>query len=294
MQNGNQTMKKNQFIRPRRILAVHDLSCFGRCALTVIIPTLSSMGHQVIPLPTALLSTHTGGFDGIHFLDLTEHMMPIAEHFDALGIEFDAVYTGFLGSADQVDIVKKIIARSRKSKSRPIVLIDPVMGDDGVLYSTYTPELVSGMRRLCRDADIITPNLTEACFLTGIEHRDTSAMTESDISKYTNELFAALRELCDGDIVITGIVLPDGNILTAAYDGHEVFCVENEHLPAIYPGTGDIFASVILGDILNGKSFFEAVEAACSLVSESISETLPLNEPKRDGVAIERLLKKEL
>lgn len=251
------------------------------------------MGHQVIPLPTALLSTHTGGFTDIHFLDLTEHMMPIAEHFDALGIEFDAVYTGFLGSAAQVDIVKKIIERAKKKATDTVILVDPVMGDDGVLYSTYTPELVSGMKRLCRDADIITPNLTEACFLTGIEHKDTSKMTPADINKYENELFAALRELCNGDIVITGIVLPDGNILTAAYDGNEVFGVENEHLPAIYPGTGDIFASVILGNILNGKSFFEAVKAACNLVSETISETLPTAEPKRDGVAIEKLLKKE-
>lgn len=252
------------------------------------------MGHQVVPLPTALLSTHTGGFTDIHFLDLTEHMMPIAEHFDALGIEFDAVYTGFLGSAAQVDIVKKTIEREKGKASDPVILVDPVMGDDGVLYSTYTPELVSGMRRLCRDADIITPNLTEACFLTEIEHRDTSMMTESDIGKYIDKLFAALREFCNGDIVITGIVLPNGNILTAAYDGNETFRVENKHLPAIYPGTGDIFASVILGKILNGKSFFEAVKTACDLVAETISETLPTDEPKRDGVVIEKLLKKEL
>lgn len=288
-------IKEDRAARPCRVLAVHDLSCFGRCALTVIIPTLSSMGHQVIPLPTALLSTHTGGFTDIHFVDLTEHMMPIAEHLDSLGIEFDAIYTGFLGSADQVDIVQRIIENSRTKSSPPLVLIDPVMGDDGVLYSTYTPELVLGMKRLCKGAaDIMTPNLTEACLLTDIEYRDTSKMDARELDEYCERLIAELGARYSCKTVISGIVLSNESILTLACDGSDTVRVERRHLPAMYPGTGDIFASVILGNILNGKDFFESVRAACDFVYSTVSVTLPIDEPKRDGVAIEKLLKKEL
>lgn len=285
--------KEDSSARPRRVLAVHDLSCFGRCALTVIIPTLSSMGHQAVPLPTALLSTHTGGFTGIHFVDLTEHMLPIAEHLDSLGIEFDAIYTGFLGSAAQVDIVQKIIEHSRSKHSSPFVLVDPVMGDDGVLYSTYTPELVDGMKRLCRAAaDMITPNLTEACLLTDIEYKDTSKMDASELDSYCERLISELYARYSCLTVISGIVLANESIMTLAYDGHDTVRVESRHLPAMYPGTGDIFASVILGNILNGKSFFESVRGATEFVSLTVSATMPIDEPKRDGVAIEKLLKK--
>ena len=136
----------------KRILAIHDLSCFGRCALTVVMPIISSMGHQVVPLPTALLSTHTGGFDDLHFRDLTDDMEATVRHFERLGLTFDAIYSGFLGSARQIDIVSDIIRRfgQRPSRSggyaeRVPVRVDPVMGDDGSLYSTYTDELVAGV-----------------------------------------------------------------------------------------------------------------------------------------------------
>ena len=136
----------------KRICAIHDLSCFGRCALTVISPVLSAMGYQAVPVPTALLSTHTGGFSDMHFLDLTDSMEKIAEHFSSLGLSFDAIYSGFLGNVAQIDSVEHYI--DRFSEDGTLVLVDPVMGDDGELYSTYTEELMRGMTRLCRKADV--------------------------------------------------------------------------------------------------------------------------------------------
>ena len=143
---------KNSISAPKTVAAIHDLSCFGRCALTVVIPALSAMGIQVIPIPTALLSTHTGGFTDMYFEDLTDAMKPIARHFEELGLKFDAIYTGFLGSAKQIDIVSNFIRRF--SDENTVVLVDPVMGDDGELYSTYTDEMRDRMYELCELADI--------------------------------------------------------------------------------------------------------------------------------------------
>ena len=159
---------------PPKVAAIHDLSCFGRCALTVIIPTLSALGSQTVPIPTALLSTHTGGFENMFFADLSREMDEISNHFSSLGMEFDAVYSGFLGSEAQIGRVSSFIDKFAK-KGAPI-LVDPVMGDDGVLYSTYTKELGMGMRQLVQKADIITPNYTEACFLTETEYRSTNGI----------------------------------------------------------------------------------------------------------------------
>ena len=149
-------MKKNNFNLPTA-LALHDLSCFGKCALTVIIPTLSAMGVQTVPIPTAFLSTHTGGFEGFYFEDLTPAMDKIADHLQDVGVEADAVYTGFLGSEEQISTVMGIIDRFGKSDgegNKPLVLVDPVMGDDGRLYSTYNEEMVEGVKKLCEKADV--------------------------------------------------------------------------------------------------------------------------------------------
>lgn len=283
---------------PKRIAAIHDLSCFGRCALTVIIPVLSAMGHQTVPVPTALLSTHTGGFDNLFFLDLTEQMTHIYDHFKRLGLEFDAIYSGFLGNAGQVDIVKEIIHHQRanaavRGTTQPLVFIDPVMGDDGVLYSTYNRELVEGMRVLCHEADIITPNITEAAFLTDTPCVDTTALTDDELYDYIDRLAEKLEHLCSGRIVITGIGRADGNILTVAFEAasDDVLYFEEKMIPASYPGTGDIFASVLLGKLLEGADFESSVKSACTFVSDVIGYSLPINTPHRDGVAVEALLK---
>ena len=277
---------------PKKIAAVHDLSCLGRCALTVIVPTLSVMGYQVIPVPTALLSTHTGGYTDMHFRDLTNDMEQIAAHFQALGTSFDSVYTGFLGSTRQIETVESFIktfaAPSEGSETRPLVMVDPVMGDDGELYSTYTKELAEGIRHLCHFASVITPNLTEACFLTDIPYQNTKAMTEAQATSYANAIMDALQQQYRCSIVITGIHLQSGGVgnLCAEADGKRFFSQQPE-CGHSYPGTGDIFASVLLGGLLNGTSFAQSVEDAAEFVAHLIRTSVKISTPVREGVALE-------
>ncbi len=284
-------MKKKYFNLPTA-LALHDLSCFGKCALTVIIPTLSAMGVQTVPIPTAFLSTHTGGFDGFYFEDLTAAMDKIADHLQEVGVEADAVYTGFLGSEDQISTVSRIIDRFGKADgegNKPLVLVDPVMGDDGRLYSTYNKEMVEGVKNLCEKADIITPNVTEACFLTEEGFRDLSNSSEEDAKKYAEHLCEKLLCLGAKKIVITGIHYGGNKVGTYGYDG-ESFLYGKEHVDKSYPGTGDLFASVLLGELLRDKSFKEAVISASDFTRKVIEYSSQFETSTRNGVAFEPFL----
>lgn len=277
---------------PPAVAAIHDLSCFGRCALTVVMPTLSVMGYQVVPVPTALLSTHTGGFTDLHFCDLTEHMEQIAAHFSRLDVRFRAIYTGFLGSAEQIETVSHFLDRFAslpdESGEPPLILIDPVMGDDGVLYSTYTHELMCGMRRLSRRAQLLTPNLTEACFLTDTPYRDTAELAEREAMEFVKMLLEKLTDITEGRIVITGVHLSDGTLANLGKDRDgSLFCVRRPHEGKSYPGTGDLFASVLLGALLRGEPFRDACELAASFVGEVIRASAAIPTPVRNGVALE-------
>ena len=280
--------------RVPRVAAIHDLSCFGRCALTVIIPTLSVMGLQCIPVPTALFSTHTGGFQNMHFIDLSDSMEGIADHFETLPLSFDALYSGFLGSARQIGIVSDFIDRFRCGAGKQArVLVDPVMGDDGRLYSTYTEELQAGMRRLCEKADIITPNLTEACFLTGTPWQDTTEMSAYDAEVFAGELAHKMSAFGASQIVITGVPCDDsigtyGLDATKATD--QTFFSRVTRRPKSFPGTGDIFASVLLGALMRGDDLYTATRAAADFVGEVIAYSQNCGEPTRDGVLLEPLL----
>lgn len=279
--------------RVPRVAAIHDLSCFGRCALTVILPTLSVMGLQCVPVPTALFSTHTGGFTGMHFVDLSGSMERIADHFETLPLTFDAIYSGFLGSARQIGIVSDLIDRFRgENESRALVMVDPVMGDDGKLYSTYTRELQDGMRHLCEKADIITPNLTEACFLTGTPYRDTTHMTTEEAEDFAASLARRMTVFGASQIVLTGV--PHGNeIGTYALDtrGEEQgFFYIRPRQPRSFPGTGDIFASVLLGSLLRGDPLPTATRTAADFVGDVIAYSQTCPEPTRDGVLLEPML----
>lgn len=273
---------------PPKVAAIHDLSCFGRCALTVIIPTLSALGAQPVPIPTALLSTHTGGFENMFFADLSREMDEISSHFSELGISFDAIYSGFLGSDAQIGRVSDYIDRFAK-KDAPI-LVDPVMGDDGALYSTYTKELGEGMRHLVQKADIITPNYTEACFLTGTEYRPTDKMSHDEIVELANSLIKKLLRFGQKKIAVTGFESAD-SVLTLGVDSDGIFTDERPKHSASYPGTGDVFASVLLGSILNGESFKDSVHKACGFTAEVIEYTMQFPTPHREGVMLEPCLK---
>ena len=273
---------------PPKVAAIHDLSCFGRCALTVIIPTLSALGSQTVPIPTALLSTHTGGFENMFFADLSREMDEISNHFSALGMEFDAVYSGFLGSEAQIGRVSSFIDKFAK-KCAPI-LVDPVMGDDGALYSTYTKELGMGMRQLVQKADIITPNYTEACFLTETEYRSTEKMSRTEIESLADELIGKLLKYGKKSIAVTGFAT-EKEVMTFGVDENGFFTDVREKRAASYPGTGDIFASALLGSYLNGESFKDSVKKACEFTASVIEYTMQFPTPHREGVMLEPCLK---
>lgn len=280
---------------PRRIAAIHDLSCFGRCALTVIMPTLSVMGYQVVPVPTALLSTHTGGFKDLHFRDLTPDMEQISDHFSRLGVGFDAIYSGFLGSEEQIETVCRFLDRfsnvGESTGERPLVLVDPVMGDDGEPYSTYTPALMQGMKRLSRRAQLITPNLTEACFLTDTPYRDPSAMAPEEALAFGEMLLCKLEEFGVCRVVITGIFLSDGTLANLGRDADgKRFCVRRPLEAHSYPGTGDLFACVLLGSLLDGMCFADACARAADFIATVIGASAQISTPEREGVALEKHL----
>ena len=267
--------------RQSRVCAIHDMSGFGRCALTVVIPVISAMGIQCIPVPTAVLSTHTGGFDDFVFRDMTDFIEPCRSHYESLEVKFDAIYSGFLASAKQV----KSCFDFFESFDTALRIVDPVMGDGGKRYKTYTDELVRGMTELVKRADIITPNLTEAAILLGEDYPE--KMNGREAKDW-------LMRLCEmaKSAVITGVPLKNGLHANNSYDREKnQFGIKTwESLPVFYPGTGDLFASVLTGRILKGDSLIEAVERASDFSRLAIVKTMGNNRPTREGVEFERIL----
>lgn len=280
-----------------QVAALHDLSAFGRCALTVVIPALSAMGVQVLPVPTALLSTHTGGFTDYYFKDMSASISPIADHWESLGIHPNAVYTGFLSGDAQCDIIEDFIRRFKKDGT--LILVDPVFGDDGVLYSSCTKELVERMCHLCTLGDVLVPNLTEACMLCNESYLDTSDMQPAELKSYTEKLLDKISGFGAKRIAITGIVTDGGkNIVTVGRDFSEhsidtsSFSISLRRVGGSYPGTGDLFASVLLGKLLGGAKFTAACTAASAFVRDVIAYSEKFDTPKRNGVALEPCLYK--
>ena len=268
-----------------RVAAIHDLSGFGRCSLTVAIPILSAMGLQCCPLPTAFLSTHTGGFEGFTFLDMTEEMPRVAAHWKSLDLWFQAIYSGFLGSVRQIDIVEAFIRQFCREDT--IVVVDPVMGDDGRAYRTYTPQMCAGMARLAELADVITPNLTEAALLLGEDYAD-APRSEAGMREWLRRLSLNGKR----SVVITGVSLAPEQLGAGCFDresGRTHFAMARQE-PGQFPGTGDLFASVVLGDLLRGQTLPHGVELAVAFVQQCVHRTLALGTPTLEGVQFEQLL----
>lgn len=270
----------------KRVMAIHDLSGFGRASLTNIIPVLSTMGMQVCPLPTAVLSTHSGGFTEYTFTDLTEQMLSCTAHWKALDLSFDCIYSGFLGSPKQAEIVEGIIRNFREKDT--LVVVDPVMGDAGVLYTSVSDEIVHKMKALIKTADIITPNFTEACMLLEIPYRENVNEEEAKL------MLQALAEKNNGTVVITSMPHESNEklICTTAYDKRSnhfwrTFIVKEPHS---YPGTGDIFASVLVGSILQGDSLPIAMDRATQFISQCIKASQSYDYPEKYGVLLEKEL----
>ena len=284
-------------IKPPRVAAIQDLSSVGRCSLIATIPTLSAMGYQVIPLPTALLSTQTWGYDRPYFLDLTEELDGMIGSFAENGMTFRAIYAGYLASAKQVDAVEKFFdlfsIRPDESEQLPLLLLDPVLGEDGRFYTTCDRALADGMKRLARKVDVLTPNLTEACLLLDEEYLDTKTLPTERVKPFAEALLLELQNLGPRRVVITGVEDASGKISNYGVDEtRQLFCVSHEKVASTYPGTGDLFASILLGKLLAGSSFRSSVAASASFIAEIVKETAAAGTPAREGVLLEPHLQK--
>lgn len=268
---------------PLRVVAIHDLSGFGRCSLSVILPTLSAMGVQVCPVPTAVLSTHTGGFGEVEIRDLTDYILPCLKHYKRLDLNFDCIYSGFLGSVDQIDHCLEFF----RAFPDALTVVDPVMGDNGKPYRTNTPQMRSRMRELVQKADIITPNLTEAHMLLQSEY-SFDPLSRS----MAKSMLVRLSELGPKNVVITGVPLASGEMANIGYDQerNSFWLVVCDYVPASYPGTGDIFASVLTGAYLSGDSLPMAMDRASHFVEIAIKTTFSYGTDSRYGVMLESAL----
>ena len=266
----------------KRILAIHDISCIGKCSLTVALPVISAAGIETSIIPTAVLSTHTGGFTGYTYRDLTEDILPIADHWSTLDIKFDAIYTGFLGSFEQLDIVIELCKRFKKKDT--LLIVDPVMADNGSLYATFTEEFPLGMKRLCSCADVITPNITEALLLIGEEY-----VKPPYTKEFMEHVMHELAKLGCGRIVITGACFDKRRVGAACFDAQTgaTDYIMGEHIEGSYHGTGDVFASALSAALVKGCTLGDAAQIAVDFTIGSIKRTLAAHTDVRYGVNFE-------
>lgn len=274
-------------IRPvKRVAAIHDLSGFGRASLSAIIPVLSTMGVQVCPLPTAILSTHTGGFKDFSFVDLTDSMEEYIEHWRKLKIEFDCIYSGFLGSVKQIEIVSKFIDIFGRDDN--LIVVDPVMADNGELYSTMSCEMVENMKKLVQKSDIITPNFTEATYLLNKDYKEN--ISDEEIKKWLVEL----SNMGPSIVIITSVPneknQKDASVIAYDKKCNKFWKVSCRYIPAHFPGTGDIFTSIIVGSLLQGDSLPIALDRGVQFITASIKASYGFEYPRREGVLLEKVL----
>jgi pyridoxine kinase len=267
----------------KRVLSIQDISCVGKCSLTVALPIISAAGIECAILPTAVLSTHTA-FKGFTFRDLTEDLDGIADHWKQEKIVYDGIATGYLGSFRQIEQVERIFSMFDHDKM--LKFVDPAMGDKGKLYPGFTPEFAKRMGGLCGKADIIVPNLTEASFMLGIPYK--TDYKENDVK----DILKKLADLGAKYNVLTGISLKAGELGVMAYDSekNEFFYYANEHLPYNFHGTGDVFASSCCGALTSGFSYQDALKIATDFTVESMKKTIAEKEHIWYGVDFEAAL----
>ena len=253
----------------KKILTIQDISCVGQCSLTVALPILSACGIETCVLPSAVLSTHTAGFSGYTFRDLTEDMPSIKEHWLKEGIQFDSIYTGYLGSTKQIEYVEDIFASTASENC--VKIVDPAMADNGNLYPGFDEAFVEAMKGLCKVADYVIPNITEACFLTGVEYKETYDRA------YIDELLEKLIALGCKNIIFTGISYAEGKTGVVVLENGEYSYYEHDKLGKGCHGTGDVYASAFVGAFMRGKSAYEAAKIAADYAVECIKETAKLD-----------------
>ncbi|NLG13100.1 MAG: pyridoxamine kinase [Lentisphaerae bacterium] len=272
--------------RLKRVAAVHDLSGFGKSSLTCVIPILSALGIQVCPLPTAVLSTQSDGFDGYAFDDLTDFMDLTIKYWKELGLRFDCIYSGFLGSPDQVHLVRRLVEGCRLPDS--LLVVDPVLGDDGSLYDSVHEDMVATMVDLVKMADVITPNVTELGLIMDKEFHRALTMQE-----WHDEL-KAVSEMGPSKVVVTSaqLVGKEDEIAVVGYerDTDRTNCFATKKLPCSLPGTGDCFASVLTGCLLKNASLNDAIIKTVDFTTICLRRSLELGYPAREGIQLELAL----
>ncbi len=252
----------------RRILTIQDISCVGQCSLTVALPILSAMGIETAVLPSAVLSTHTGGFTGYTYRDLTEDLPAIKEHWKRQGIRFGAVYTGYVGSAKQLQYILDIYNEVTTEDAK--LIVDPVMGDHGKLYAGFDLEFVEKMKAFCAKADVILPNITECSFMLGDEFHATGHTME-----YVEHVIGGLRKIGAKNIVMTGVEMKEGEQGVAVYNSEtdKITIISRPRIPGTYHSTGDIFSSTFSGAYFLGKTLEESAQIAVDFTVASIKTT---------------------
>lgn len=269
----------------KKILTIQDISCYGSCSITAALPILSAYGIETAILPSAILSTHTCGFKNFTVLDLTDEMPKIINHWIEEGIKFDAIYTGYIGNYKQFDYILE--CKEKLLKRDGLFIVDPAMADNGKLYPALGDDIVYGMRNICSVADYIIPNITEACFLTNKDYKENMSEDEYQI------LLTELYQLGAKNVILTGVTDGEDSLGAMAYDGFTRTYILKEIVEKNYHGTGDIFSSIIVADILNGKNMKEALDHATDFVIDSILATI--NDPSHDyAVKFEDILHKSI
>ena len=267
----------------KRVLTIQDISCLGKCSLTIALPVISALGSETVILPTAVLSTHTM-FSNFTCKDLSDQIEPIEQHWKSEGFTFDAIYTGYLGTAEQIDQMKELFKTFREENT--IVFVDPVMADNGKLYPAFDMNYVKKNAELCAEADIIVPNITEACLMTDMEYREEYDET------YIKELLSRLDQLGADISVLTGVSLEEGKTGVMGYERKtgEYYLYQNRRIDASYHGTGDLFSSTCVGEILQGKSWKDAMRIAADYTAHTIEVTLDNPDKPWYGVDFESTL----
>lgn len=269
----------------QRVAAIHDLSGVGRVSLTMVIPILSTMGVQVCPLPTAVLSSHSA-YKDFYFIDLTDHLEGIINHWEKIGYEFDSIYSGFLGSHSQIEMVERFIRKFAKNDT--LIVVDPVLGDNGKLYKTFDTLMVEEMKKLIKSADVITPNITEAALLLDEVYSDNFSNDK------IRDWLIRLTKMGPDTIIITSIPeKPEEkrtSVVAYSKKGKRFWKVSCDYIPAFYPGTGDAFTSVITGSLLQGDSLPVAIDRAVTFISLAIRSTFGHDNDPMEGIMIERVL----
>lgn len=271
--------------KQKKAVLINDISCLGRCSMTAAMPIISACGIESVPLPTGLFSAHTE-FEGFVRTDLTEKLSEIADHWKNLDVRFDCIYSGYLASIDQAEAVKRFFLDFKKSDT--LCIVDPVMGDNGAFYKGIDETFIGEMRFLCSVADIIVPNVTEACMLT-----ETEMPTDGYDLDFIKELLISLRNLGTEKLVVTGIDFNDGQIGCAVYDSltgkaNMFFTPKAE---GRFPGTGDVFAAALTAAVLNGKDFTDAVQIAMGFTCNCVEETVDSESERKYGLCFEPQIK---